>query len=608
MSVNQERLFLSDENERFFIASNRDTTHFSRVEKEDRNLDERFWTPLVNPINELVVETPGVMPWKSKTGHTALPLGLSIAIRDRLSPWTLHLKLILDKETRHRFLALLFGIFGNTSSTKEMLQAVVSRYCASSFYSQSRNPFLISRYSRSVWSDLIVGDNGVPKVNDLGNAPIPWAAELETRITQCRYSRANMCIGDIENEDLFTKFTACKMCPELAEEILKDIPRYTKGNLKDVDLRIRTNFYYKLLATKYNLDIPAFTWQEFNSEDYAKYNLNIYKRLTQLATGEYECADNVYSSNMPQGACSYCNLGVWYRRLRGEMLMLNDNNSGYSQLVLLGRLIRTLGAVMNSGSKLEAETLVDYVDAVVRENNLSTELSAFSESCSFDSNLTYELVQGIDVPASLLRDTENALNEYVQFITNKDNVIQCLSEFGELQRNISRGTPFKRQSAGAFMYRWAGSNMIGPAMIGLVTNKFPLISSLLGPPHRMLTSCMKQNNITEAIPRVYTSGARYEMNVNYCREWDKVHEITSGLNQSNPRIYHDSKFIMVLARSLYNDIQKFYRLNSMKSRAELLEMAKNYQDKYEGLEDAVRDAIPEYNAGYLDWYTERFTY
>jgi hypothetical protein len=606
MSVNQERIFLSDESERFFITSARETTNFSNVETGDRKLDERFWTPVSNPINELVIEIPGVMPWKSKTGHATLPLGLSIAVRERLSPWTLPLKLILDKDARHRFLALLFGIFGNTSGTKDMLQAVFSKYRTSRFRHMPYDPYMISRYGRNVWSDLLKDDNGVPKVNDLDNAPIPWDETLETRVTQYRYSRANMCIGDIENEDLFTKFTACKMFPELAGEILKNVPRYTKGNLKDVILRIRTNFYYKLLAAKYNLEIPAFTWQEFSSEDYDKYNLGAYTQLIQIAMGEQDCMRNEKSSNMPQKTYWCYSLGRWYRRLRGEMLVLNDANSEHSQLILINRLIRTLGAVMNSGSKLEAETLVDYVDAVIRENNLSTVLSAFSESCCLDSNLDYELVQDVDIPASLLRDTETALDEYVQFITNKDNVIQCLSEFGELQRNISRCTPFKRQSADAFTYRWSGTSMSGPAMISLVTNKFPLISSVFGSQQKMLTSYMRKNSITGDIPRLYSSDARYEMNVNYCREWDKVHEITSRLNQTNPRIYYDSKFIMVVARSLYNDIQKFYRLNSMKSREELLEMAKNYQDNYDGLEDAVRDAIPEYNAGYLDWYTERF--
>ena len=207
------------------------------------------------PTSRLGIRTPGLAPWPSKFNENPVPEGYSIALSHRYKFGSMCLKMLLNKQARHRYFALLLALFGNNENTRELITVMLSRRKFADELQYVSEQLDISRMSIRSWDSVAVDNKpGSVKFNDVRNSPCSWSSALRNGYLADGYiPHPNIWFRDVKNESLFTKITACEMFPNLAPKILENIPKYPKGGKVDRLVDIRTQILFNMLRNVYGL-------------------------------------------------------------------------------------------------------------------------------------------------------------------------------------------------------------------------------------------------------------------------------------------------------------------------------------------------------------------
>lgn len=608
MSVKTEFSWLSDDHDRFMPdASVENQPMFSMRQDAARNL--KNYAYLDNPINRYIMPTFGVVPWKSRLGRDPLPTGYSLAIqRLDVHPDIIILKILLDVEARHRLYAVLFAIFGNTEKTCEMIKAFLGHPIRHDYSNSYTDKQLLRNYAmRDFPISMVCNPNTeYPKVNDQQNVPPIWYTPIPKGFGALQIGIANMCVRDLESEDLFTKAMACEMRPDLAEEILSNIPKYMKGTVKDKLCRLQTQLYYNLLRTAYDIETTP-----LNVSEVAKLRTPAEIRciISQMENAINGCLDRtgMLVESITE-ASSADSLQRWYQKLRASLLVCNTNSEDpyVNNRAIIG-VVGKLAPLLFTGNAEENRLLVDYISAVVEENRLDESLRKWMRGTpvintgnEFASNGLLD----VEISAQTLANVSDALESLKAKWTNRESVQATIREYRDFLRSRCRNE-IMHPITSYTVTEYNRSGLLNVIMLALISNKFHMVTNTMGINDYKFTRLIRGSKWIYEVPySIRHDNSEFPHSKEQINDWDEMQELASDVNGVSGL---DSKLEAVFRRILTVDLEHFYRVNSTKGEAEMFELARTYNNPYENIENDAISGVEEYATAYAHWYIERFS-
>lgn len=555
-------------------------------------VNDNFLEPCTQEINQLAYYTKGMMPWGE------LPCGYSLALAQQYDFNTMILKMVFDPIARQRMFAVIFALFGNTQSTLNTMQTI--------FTSLTRYPLTVYDHWSTQgyyhnWVDRIrcAPRTKVPKLDDLDNMPWIWGQSLH-RGTGCSVKpKANIWIRTVESKQLFGKFYACKMFPELAEELLKNITKYALSSKSDKDDHERTHVYYNLMRLRYGLPI----------ERLATKDLDLMNAATKIAiaSGMLEANKEVVPQDVPYGYNSQMSLNYFYRRLRANVLAANDMDTPEMNVKVMQHFMTVIASVMSSSSQEENALLVDIVNAVTDEGNLGEILETWSTKHSVqgaDPENVYDAIRKYDVSNSALNAAVDAVQGLKQELLSPEGITKSFNGMIEMHRPGFFPGVFG-DKYDMLSYQYANLGITTSSLIPLLTNKFHAFNARYGVPKSVGTwvfgSAVWQMSHRA---RVQCSG---NFNVQTCENWcKKMMDIYNVNNEHRTGVTMKEGTFAVLSRIIVTDMQHWFRVHTGMDREALLNEAKEYRNPYENLEKAVISTYEPWKNIYDQWFPTRF--
>lgn len=565
------------------------------------------------PTSRLGIRTPGLAPWPSKFKENPVPDGYSIALSHKYTFGSMCLKMILNKQSRHRYFALLLALFGNNENTRELLTVMLLRTKFTDELRYLSEQLDISRMSVRTWDSVAIDNKpGSVKFNDVRNSPCSWSSALRNGCLADGYvPHPNIWFRDVKNKSLFTKISACEMFPNLAPKILASIPKYPKGGKVDRIVDIRTQILFNMLRNAYGLKYEDIIVDK-------QLDLNTYEVLSSL------CAILTAAAGLG-GRVSITDIrgvdpdldvklrfSLWYRNVRSRILTLQGNYGVAGDAWLMDKLLTSLAVVMNAGDKQESELLTSCVRAAVDENDLQETLEGWVSKRNINMYLgDTNTLNAVNVPASTLRSIEDGIDDIVQSLSDKDNIVKCLKELVRLQESSISGKAFDPATTTNYTnIQYNNNGLVTASLIPMITNRFQLLDYI----YRMST--YRENEfiydtmgIVNRCSRTISSHvSSYEYSVGILKKWEELRDIALDQVSHNGSGYFPSEMLYwsALARVLVTDWQHFCRINAGKSRDELFEMSVLTDNPFADIENSVCQEIDEYKSGYARWRENRF--
>lgn len=565
------------------------------------------------PPSRLGIRTPGLAPWSSKFNENPVPCSYSLALKHTYRFGAMALKMLLNKQARHRYFALLLALFGNTENTKELLTAILSRRKFADDMTYLSEQLDIARMSARSWSSVVMDNKpGSVKFNDARNSPCVWSYALKSGSLADGYIyQPNIWFRDVKNESLFTKITACEMFPELAPKILENNNKYPKGGKIDRIVDMRTQVLFNMLRNIYGLKYKDIVVDEHLGLETYEVRSVLYA-IESAASGLGGRVSIVDTIDVDPELNVRLMTSLWYRKLRANMLEMQGNYGMHGDTWLMERLLTSLAVLMNAGDNQESALLTASVRAVVDENDLQETLENWVSKRNL--NTYYRDVNTLDtvkVPASVLRDIEAGLDDIVQSLSDKDNIVKCLKELALLHDSDLSGRAFDPCSTTSYtnnQYNRAG--LVTASLIPMITNRFHLLDSIYRmSPHREYEFVASNRRIIGRLSRsVSYHPQSYEYSVDILKKWENLWETIIDQVSGNGSMYFTDEMLYwsALSRVLVTDWQHFCRINAGKSRDELFEMSILTDNPFAEVENSVKQEIEEYQSGYTKWQRNRF--
>lgn len=565
------------------------------------------------PTSRLGIRTPGLAPWPSKFNENPVPDGYSIALGHRYKFGSACLKMLLNKQARHRYFALLLALFGNNENTRELLTVMLSRTRFADEIPYLSEQDDIYRMSTRTWSSVAKNNKpGSVKFNDVGNSPCAWSTELERGLLADGYVyQPNVWFRDVKNKSLFTKITSCEMFPDLAPKILASSTKYPKGGKIDRLVDLRTQILFNMLRNAYGLK-----YEDIVVDPHL--DLNTYEVLSAL----YATLSNVaglggmFSTMDIRGVDPDLDeklmLNLWYRDMRAIMLTLQGKYGMTGDTWLLEKLLNLLAVVMNAGDKQESELLTSCVRAAVDENDLQETLEGWVSKrdinrCIGDINI----LNAVNIPASTLRSVREGLDGIVQSLSDEDNIVTCVKELVRLHEASISGRAFSPIATTRYTtVQYNNIGLVTASLIPMITNRFQLLDSIyrLSPYRENEFIFDTREIVNRCSGTVKFHCNHYEYSVGILKRWEELRDIVlDQVSQSNSmHLTCDILYWSALSRVLVTDWQHFCRINAGKSRDELFEMSVLTDNPFADIENSVCQKVYDYEAGYARWMEDRF--
>lgn len=565
------------------------------------------------PTSRLGIRTPGLAPWPSKFNEEPVPCGYSLALKHTYKFGSMALKMLLNKQARHRYFALILALFGNNENTNELLTAMLSRKKFTDDMSYLSEQIDIGRMSARSWSSVVMDNKrGSIKFNDERNSPCIWSYALKSGSLADGYIyQPNIWFRDVKNESLFTKITACEMFPDLAPKILESSTKYPKGGKIDRIVDIRTQILFNMLRNIYGLkykDVVVDVRSDLDSYEIR----SILYAIEAAASGLGSQVSIVDLRDVDTDLDVQLMTSVWYRKLRANMLTLQGNYGMQGDTWLMERLLTSLAVVMNAGDNQESELLTASVRAVVDENDLQETLESWVSKR--DLNAYYRgmnTLEAVNVPASTLRDIEAGLDDIVQSLSDKDNIVKCLKELATLHDSDFAGRAFDPRSTSNYTnMQYNNSGMVTVSLIPMITNRFHLLDAIYRmSPHGEYGFVASNRRLSGRLSRTvsfYTH--RYKYSVEILKKWEDLWDTAFDQVSGTGSEYLTSEMLYwsALSRVLVTDWQHFCRINAGKTRDELFEMSILADNPFAEVEDSVQQEVEEYQSGYTKWQRDMF--
>lgn len=565
------------------------------------------------PPSRLGIRTPGLAPWPSKFKENPVPDGYSVALGHRYTFGSMCLKMLLDKQARHRYFALLLALFGNNENTRELLTVMLSRMKFNDEFQCLSEQLDISRMSVRSWDSVAMGNKpGSVKFNDVRNSPCSWSSALKNGCLADGYlHHPNIWFRDVKNESLFTKITACEMFPNLAPKILASIPKYPKGGNVDRLVDIRTQILFNMLRNAYGLKYEDIIVDK-------QLDLNTYEVLSSLcailsaAAGLGGRGSIMDIRGVDPDLDAKLMFSQWYRNIRARILTLQGNYGMTGDPWLIDKLLTSLAVVMNAGDKQESELLTSCARAAVDENDLQETLESWVSKRNINMYLgDTNILNAVNVPASTLRSIEDGLDDIVQSLSDKDNIVKCLKELVRLQESSINGKAFDPATTTSYTnVQYNNSGLVTASLIPMITNRFQLLDSIYRmSPYRENEFILDARGLVNMCSRtVRFHVSSYEYSIGILKKWEELWDIALDQVSYNGSGYFSSEMLYwsAMSRVLVTDWQHFCRINAGKSRDELFEMSVLTDNPFADIENSVCQEIDEYKSGYARWRENRF--
>lgn len=565
------------------------------------------------PTSRLGIRTPGLAPWPSKFNENPVPEGYSIALSHRYKFGSMCLKMLLNKQARHRYFALLLALFGNNENTRELITVMLSRRKFADELQYVSEQLDIARMSLRSW-DSVAMDNkpGSVKFNDVRNSPCSWSSALKNGCLADGYvPHPNIWFRDVKNESLFTKITACEMFPNLAPKILASIPKYPKGGKVDRLVDVRTQILFNMLRNVYGLkyeDIIVDKQLDLNTYEVIS---SLYAILSAAAGlgGRVSITDIV---GIDPDLDVKLRFSLWYRNVRARILALQGNYGVTGDACLMNQLLTSLAVVMNAGDKQESELLTSCVRAAVDENDLQETLEGWVSKRNINTYLgDPNILNSVNVPASTLRSIEAGIDDIVQSLSDKDNIVKCLKELVRLQECSINGKAFDPVTTTSYTnVQYNNAGLVTASLIPMITNRFQLLDYIYRmSPYRENEFIYDARGITNRCSTTVSFHvSSYEYSIGILKKWEELWDIAlDQVSHNGPDCFtNEMLYWSALSRVLVTDWQHFCRINAGKSRDELFEMSVLTDNPFADIENSVCQEIDEYKSGYARWRENRF--
>lgn len=565
------------------------------------------------PTSRLGIRTPGLAPWPSKFKENPVPDGYSIALGHRYTFGPMCLKMFMDKQARHRYFALLLALFGNNENTRELLTVMLSRTKFTEDLRYLSEQLDISRMSVRTW-DSVAMDNkpGSVKFNDVRNSPCSWSSALRNGCLADGYlPHPNIWFRDVRNKSLFTKITACEMFPNLAPEILASIPKYPKGGKVDRIVDLRTQILFNMLRNAYGLKYEdVIVDKQLDLDTYEV--LSTLSAILSAAAGFGGRVSTMDIRGIDPDLDVRLMFSHWYRNIRARMLTLQGKYGIVGDAWLIDKLLTSLAVIMNAGDKQESELLTSCVRAAVDENDLQETLEGWVSKRNINMLLgDTNILNKVNVPASTLRNIEDGLDDIVQSLSDKDNIVKCLKELVRLQESSINGKAFDPATTTSYTnVQYNNAGLVTASLIPMITNRFQLLDSIYRmSPYRENEFIFDARGIVNRCSRTVSFHASsYEYSIGILKKWEELWDIALDQVSHNCSGYFSSEVLYwsALSRVLVTDWQHFCRINAGKSRDELFEMSVLTDNPFADIENSVCQEIDEYKSGYARWRENRF--
>ena len=144
---------------------------------------------------------------------------------------------------------------------------------------------------------------------------------------------------------------------------------------------------------------------------------------------------------------------------------------------LMDELLTSLAVIMNAGDKQESELLTSCVRAAVDENDLQETLEGWVSKRNINMYLgDTNTLNVVNVPASTLRSIEDVLDDIVQSLSDKDNIVKCLKELVQLQESSISGKAFDPVTTPNYTnIQYNNNGLVTASLIPMITNRFQLL-------------------------------------------------------------------------------------------------------------------------------------
>ena len=603
----------------FTIVSDPTDEFSPRVSPEDEqkvarvnNVSPDFLRQAI-PANRLGIRTPGLAPWSSKFNEDPVPYGYSIALKHTYRFGPMCLKMLLNKQARHRYFALLLALFGNNENTKELLTVMLSRPRVSDDLQYLNEQIDIARMSARTWSSVVMDNKpGVGKFNDAKNSPCVWSYALKCGPLAHGYLyQPNVWFRDARNKSLFTKITACEMFPELAPKILESSTKYPKGGKVDRVVDLRTQVLFNMLRNVYGLKYEDIVMDKYLDLDAYEIKSTLYA-IISAAAGLGDRVSRLDVRGLDLDLDVNLMLSLWYRKLRANILTLQGKYGVKGDTWLMERLLTSLAVVMNAGDKQESELLTACVRAAVDENDLQETLESWVSKRNLGAyHGNRYLLDFVNVPASVLNDVEAQLDDIVQSLSNKDNIVQCLKELVQLHDAYLAGRAFDPVSTcNVTEVQYNSAGLVTASLIPMITNRFHVIDSIYKMRSRRETSFISDTGgfVSACSNVVCFHVDSYRYSVGILEKWEELRGTALDQCTANGDGYASGEALYwgALSRILVTDWHHFCRVNAGKSRDELFEMSVLTDNPFADIEQNVKEELDEYQSGYARWHENRF--
>lgn len=609
MAKINEFTLVSNPNDEFSLRASQGT---KEIIAKVNNVPPNFLREALPP-SRLGIRTPGLAPWPSKFNEDPVPCGYSLALKHTYKFGSMALKMLLNKQARHRYFALILALFGNNENTNELLTAMLARKKFTDDMSYLSEQIDIGRMSARSWSSVVMDNRpGSVKFNDTRNSPCVWSNYLKNgSFTDGYIYQPNIWFRDVRNESLFTKIAACEMFPDLAPKVLESNTKYPKGGKVDRIVDIRTQILFNMLRNIYGLkykdvvvDVPT---------DLDAYEIrSILYAIEAAASGLGSQTSIVDLRGVDLDLDVRLMTSVWYRKLRANMLTLQGNYGMQGDTWIMERLLTSLAVVMNAGDKQESELLTACVRAVVDENDLQETLESWvSKRDLHEYYRGMNTLDAVNVPASTLRDIEAGLDDIVQSLSDKDNIVKCLKELATLHNSDFAGSAFDPRRATSYTnIQYNNSGLVTASLIPMITNRFQLLDAIYRmSPHGEYGFVATNRKLGGKFSRtVGFHTNRYEYSISILKKWEDLWDTVFDQVTGTGSEYLTSEMLYwsALSRVLITDWQHFCRINTGKSRDELFEMSILTDNPFAEVEDSVQQEIEDYQFGYTKWQRDMF--
>lgn len=609
MAKINEFTLVSNPNDEFSLRASQGT---KEIIAKVNNVPPNFLRDALPP-SRLGIRTPGLAPWPSKFKEDPVPCGYSLALKHTYKFGSMALKMLLNKQARHRYFALILALFGNNENTNELLTAMLARKKFTDDMSYLSEQIDIGRMSARSWSSVVMDNRpGSVKFNDTRNSPCVWSNYLKNGPFADGYIyQPNIWFRDVRNESLFTKITACEMFPELAPKILESNTKYPKGGKVDRIVDIRTQILFNMLRNIYGLKYKDVVVDLHSDLDAYEIRSILYA-IEAAASGLGSQISIVDLRGVDLDLDVKLMTSIWYRKLRANMLTLQGNYGMQGDTWLMERLLTSLAVVMNAGDNQESELLTASVRAVVDENDLQETLENWvSKRDLHEYYRGMNTLDAVNVPASTLRDIEAGLDDIVHSLSDKDNIVKCLKELATLHNSDFAGSAFDPSRASSYTnMQYNNSGLFTASLIPMITNRFHLLDAIYRmDPSREYGFVASNRRIVGRFSRTinfYTT--RYEYSICILKKWEELWDTVLDQVSGTGSEYLTSETLYwsALSRVLVTDWQHFCRINAGKSRDELFEMSILTDNPFAEVENSVQQEIEEYQSGYTKWERDMF--